>query len=84
MQIACCQFDVAWEDKPANYRKVRAMVASARLDAGAMLLLPEMFATGFSMNTGAKREECGQEQCGEYRRVNHEQVVEVARCVRED
>ena len=56
MQIACCQFDAAWEDKPANYRKVRAMVTSARLDAGAMLLLPEMFATGFSMNTAATAE----------------------------
>ena len=22
MQLACCQFDIAWEDKPANYRRV--------------------------------------------------------------
>ena len=51
MRVACCQFDIAWEDKPANYRKVAALVRAAGLEAGALLLLPEMFATGFSMNT---------------------------------
>jgi predicted amidohydrolase len=50
VQVACCQFDVAWEDKPANYRRVAAMVREARLEPGTLLLLPEMFATGFSMN----------------------------------
>jgi predicted amidohydrolase len=53
MQIACCQFDIAWEDKPANYAKVSAMVRSAALAPGTLLLLPEMFATGFSMNASA-------------------------------
>jgi omega-amidase len=52
MHVACCQFDIAWEDKPANYAKVEAMIADAALPAGALLLLPEMFATGFSMNAG--------------------------------
>jgi predicted amidohydrolase len=50
MQVACCQFDIAWEDKPANYRRVQGLVREAKLEAGALLLLPEMFATGFSMN----------------------------------
>lgn len=49
MQIACCQFDIAWEDKPDNYRKVAALVRGAKLEPGTLLLLPEMFATGFSM-----------------------------------
>jgi predicted amidohydrolase len=53
MQVACCQFDVAWEDKPANYRRVAAMVREAELEPGTLLLLPEMFATGFSMNSAA-------------------------------
>jgi predicted amidohydrolase len=53
MQLACCQFDIAWEDKPANYRRVTDLVRSAKLTPGALLLLPEMFATGFSMNTAA-------------------------------
>jgi predicted amidohydrolase len=50
MHVACCQFDISWEDKPANYAKVEAMIADAALPAGTLLLLPEMFATGFSMN----------------------------------
>lgn len=50
MRVACCQFDIAWEDKPANYGRVHVLVRAAGLEAGTLLLLPEMFATGFSMN----------------------------------
>lgn len=49
--IACIQFDMAWEDKPANYRTVAELVRSANLPARSLLVLPEMFATGFSMNS---------------------------------
>lgn len=48
--IACVQFDMVWEDKAANYRQVEELVAGAALPAGSLLVLPEMFATGFSMN----------------------------------
>ena len=50
MNVACCQFDIAWEDKPANYARVERHVREAQLAQGTLLLLPEMFATGFSMN----------------------------------
>lgn len=50
MRVACCQFDIAWEDKAANYRRVEALVHASSLPRGTLLLLPEMFATGFSMN----------------------------------
>jgi len=53
MHVACCQFDIVWEDKPANYAKVEASIAKAALPPGTLLLLPEMFATGFSMNAQA-------------------------------
>ncbi len=53
MHVACCQLDIAWEDKAANYARVQAMIAEAALPAGTLLLLPEMFATGFSMNAEA-------------------------------
>jgi omega-amidase len=53
MHIACCQFDIAWEDKPANYLRVERRVREANLEPGTLLLLPEMFATGFSMNAEA-------------------------------
>jgi predicted amidohydrolase len=49
MDLACCQFDIAWEDKAANYRRVEGLVAAAGLAPGTLLLLPEMFATGFTM-----------------------------------
>lgn len=48
--IACFQFDIAWEDKPANYKTVTETVRLAHLPAGSLLVLPEMFSTGFSMN----------------------------------
>jgi omega-amidase len=57
MRIACCQLDIAWEDKPANYRKVQNLVAKARLPTGSLVVLPEMFSTGFSMNVDVTREE---------------------------
>jgi len=50
MQIVACQLDIAWEDKPANFARVRAMLAEGDVRPGALVVLPEMFATGFSMN----------------------------------
>jgi omega-amidase len=54
--IACAQFDIAWEDKPANYRIASETVRKASLPPGSLFVLPEMFATGFTMNA-AKVEE---------------------------
>jgi predicted amidohydrolase len=50
MRVYCCQFDIVWEDKPANYARVRSLLGAARMPAGSLVVLPEMFATGFSMN----------------------------------
>lgn len=50
MRIAGIQLDIAWENKQANHAKVRALVAAAKLASGTLVLLPEMFSTGFSMN----------------------------------
>lgn len=55
-RLACCQWNVVWEDKPANYRRVEQLLAGAQLPAGTMVLLPEMFATGFTMNGAAAAE----------------------------
>ena len=54
MQVACCQFDIAWEDKPANYARVERLRARGEARTRARCCcLPEMFATGFSMNAAA-------------------------------
>ncbi len=50
MIVACCQLDCAWEDKAASHARVRALLEATPPPAGSLLLLPEMFSTGFSMN----------------------------------
>lgn len=50
MKVIVCQLDIVWENKPANYRKVEGLLESARVGSGSLILLPEMFSTGFSMN----------------------------------
>ncbi len=42
--------DVAWEDKEQNLDYVESRLQ--KLEAGQIVVLPEMFSTGFSMNTG--------------------------------
>ncbi len=59
MNIACVQFDIAWEDKSANCAKVLSLLRSTTIPRGSLALLPEMFATGFSMNVAAIAEEQG-------------------------
>lgn len=56
MKILCCQLDIAWEDKRANYKKVRALLESASPPPESLVVLPEMFSTGFSMNVSAIQE----------------------------
>ena len=49
MKVAGIQLDIAWEKPKENFHRARRMAAEA-VDAGARLVvLPEMFATGFSM-----------------------------------
>lgn len=59
MNIACVQFDITWENKAANYAKVLALLQSAKIPRESLVLLPEMFATGFSMDVAAIAEEQG-------------------------
>lgn len=56
MKIFYGQLDIAWEDKRANYKKVRALLESAAAPPESLVVLPEMFSTGFSMNVAGIRE----------------------------
>lgn len=56
MKVICAQLDITWEERQSNYAKVRAMVDRYRPEAGAMLVLPEMFSSGFSMNVAKIKE----------------------------
>lgn len=53
MRLAILQLDIAWEDKPRNFTRVRQLAREAAARAAEWLILPEMFATGFSMNEAA-------------------------------
>jgi predicted amidohydrolase len=50
MNVAAIQFDIAWEDKPANHATVERVLEEARIDPGTYVLLPELTDTGFSFN----------------------------------
>lgn len=59
MNIACVQFDIAWENKEANFARACSVIAGANIPRGSLVLLPEMFASGFSMNVSAIAEHQG-------------------------
>lgn len=53
MKIIGVQLDTVWENKAANHAKVLALLDQAQAPAGSLVVLSEMFATGFSMNVAA-------------------------------
>ncbi len=50
MKVALLQLDVAWEDAPANHARAGRLLAQAASLGARLAILPEMFATGFSMD----------------------------------
>jgi len=50
MKVAAIQHDIAWEEPEASFEIVRPMIASAVGDGAELVVLTEMFSTGFSMN----------------------------------
>ena len=56
LHIVVCQLDIAWEDKAESHRRAAALLEQARPPKGALVVLPEMFSTGFSMNVDATAE----------------------------
>lgn len=53
MKIALIQLDIAWESKKTNYRKAELFAKKAAEEKCDVVVLPEMFNTGFSMNVPA-------------------------------
>ena len=56
MKIYCCQSDIVWENKPANHARIRALLEKTSPAPGSLVVLPEMFSTGFSMNVAGIHE----------------------------
>ena len=50
MKVVGLQLDIVWENKAANLDKVRRVLSDTRPSPGTLVVLPEMFATGFTKN----------------------------------
>ncbi len=48
MKAHLVQLDIAWEDRPTNHARVRDLIRSVDVQTGDLIVLPEMFDTGFS------------------------------------
>ena len=51
------QLDITWEDPQANFKRVRQLLEQSAPAKGSLVALPEMFATGFSMDAAKIAEE---------------------------
>jgi omega-amidase len=56
MHIVACQLDIAWQDKTENRDRVSSALARQTIPAGSMIVLPEMFESGFTMNADKARD----------------------------
>jgi len=61
VNVIALQLDIAWENKAANFEKARRLLTGAAPEKDSLVVLPEMFATGFTMNTSAMAEPYGGE-----------------------
>ncbi len=50
MKIAAVQHDVVWEDRGANHARLAPMIAGAAATGARLIVLTEMFSTGFSLD----------------------------------
>ena len=60
MKVSIVQADLKWEDKISNLAHLKEMINS-KIDATDLIILPEMFSTGFSMKCGELAENEGGE-----------------------
>jgi predicted amidohydrolase len=57
MQLVGVQLDIVWENRDPNFAKVRSLLERNPPKPGALVALPEMFTSGFSMNVAAIAED---------------------------
>lgn len=59
MRIALLQYDIAWADRETNFATVSSMLTEAKRAGARLALLPEMFSTGFVMDSAIAEPEGG-------------------------
>lgn len=57
--VAAIQSDIAWEDPAANFKDLAPRIQGAAASGARLVVLPEMYACGFSMDTGRVAEPPG-------------------------
>lgn len=57
IKIGCVQLNTVWENKIENFKKVKKMIKEAVNQKCNVVCLPELFATGFTMNSRQFEEE---------------------------
>lgn len=77
MKLALFQMDVAWEARSKNFRKVKGLAKMAKEEGADLLILPEMFSTGFSMDLNLTMEETGGETVSFLKQLAAEMEVSV-------
>ena len=50
LDVAAVQLDIAWEEKSSNVARSRELTNAHPIADGTLVVLPEMFSTGFTMN----------------------------------
>lgn len=51
MRVAICQLDIVWGEKERNFEKISNFAVQAKSNGADLLVLPETFATGFTMES---------------------------------
>ncbi|HHN77616.1 MAG TPA: carbon-nitrogen family hydrolase [Phycisphaerales bacterium] len=60
MRVHLVQMNIVWENRHENFIKVDRLVQSAPINPGDLVVLPEMFDSGFSLNTHATHDGKGE------------------------
>jgi predicted amidohydrolase len=78
MKLFGVQTDIVWEDRAANHARVRELLDGAEIRPGSLVALPEMFASGFSMNVAAIAESEARETAAFLAELARERGITVA------
>jgi predicted amidohydrolase len=60
MHAHLIQLDIQWEDRHANFERVRRLLDAVRTNPADLILLPEMFDSGFSLNVEKTADTAGE------------------------
>jgi len=53
------QLDIVWENKPANHERIRSLIDDHGLEPAGLIVLPELFDVGFTLNIEAACDDDG-------------------------